>query len=66
MRESTGVPDAVITICYREKKRWSNRWDAVDFFMEGACGFDGSERERYETILLKLLVGESVCSDGID
>ena len=58
--------DAVITINYGEKKRWDNRWDAVDFFTEGACACDGSERERYETILLKLLAGERVCSDSID
>ena len=57
--------DKVTTICYGQKKEWADRWDAVDFFKEGVLACDGSERERYEIILLKLLAGERECSDEL-
>ena len=53
----------VTTICYGQEKHWENRWDAIDFFKEGAMACDGSEKERYTNILLKLLAGEEACSD---
>ena len=53
----------VTTICYGQKKEWKDRWEAIDFFSEGAAACDGSEKERYTTILLKLLSGETECSD---
>ena len=56
--------DKVTTICYGERREWPDRWTAVDFFMEGAEACDGSERDRYTTILLKLLAGETECSDS--
>ena len=56
--------DRVTTICYGEKKEWDDRWEAVDFFKEGAMACDGSEKDRYTTILLKLLAGETTCSDS--
>ena len=43
---------------------WDDRWEAVDFFKEGAMACDGSEKDRYTTILLKLLAGETTCSDS--
>lgn len=55
--------DRVTTICYKQKKVWENRWEAIDFFTEGAMACDGAEKELYTTILLKLLAGEEVCSD---
>ena len=58
--------DKVTTICYRQEQVWENRWDAIDFFTEGAMACDGSEKERYETILIKLLAGMDVCSDEQD
>ena len=56
--------DRVTTICYGQKKEWDSRWEAVDFFNEGAMACDGSEKDRYTTILLKLLAGETTCSDS--
>ncbi len=56
--------DRVTTICYGQKKEWDDRWEAVDFFKEGAMACDGSEKDRYTTILLKLLAGETTCSDS--
>ena len=55
--------DKVTTICYGQAKEWENRWDAIDFFKEGAFVCDGSEKDRYTNILLKLLAGETVCTD---
>jgi hypothetical protein len=56
--------DRVTTICYGQKKEWDDRWEAVDFFKEGAMACDGSEKDRYTTILLKLLAGETTCYDS--
>ena len=56
--------DRVTTICYGQKKEWDDRWEAVDFFKEGAMACDGSEKDRYTTILLKLLAGETTSSDS--
>jgi len=53
----------VTTICYGEEKVWENCWDAIDFFAQGASVCEGAEKERYTTILLKLLAGEERCSD---
>ena len=55
--------DAVTTICYGQKRAWPDRWDAIDFFREGTEACDGAEKERYTTILLKLLAGEEICTD---
>lgn len=56
--------DRVTTICYGQKQEWEDRWEAVDFFKEGVMACDGAEKERYTNILLKLLAGETVCSDS--
>ena len=56
--------DRVTTICYGQKQEWDDRWEAVDFFKEGVIACDGAEKERYTNILLKLLVGETECSDS--
>ena len=58
--------DKVTTICYGQAREWDNRWDAIDFFKEGVMACDGPEKERYTNILLKLLAGETLCSDSID
>ena len=59
------MKDPVTTICYGEAREWENRWDAVDFFMKGVFTCDGSEKDRYAVILMKLLAGEDTCSDEI-
>ncbi|MBQ9010572.1 MAG: hypothetical protein IJ088_14790 [Clostridia bacterium] len=57
------MSDPVRTICYRQAREWDNRGDVIDFFQQGAKECDGAERDRYTTILLKLLAGEMICSD---
>ena len=56
--------DRVTTICYGQKQEWEDRWEAVDFFKEGVMACDGAEKERYSNFLLKLLAGETECSDS--
>lgn len=56
--------DRVTTICYGQRKEWDDRWEAVEFFKEGVMACDGAEKERYVSILLKLLAGETECSDN--
>ena len=53
----------VKTICYGHEDVWEDRELAVKQFMEWACGSEGSERERYTNVLLKLMDGQEVCSD---
>lgn len=56
--------DSVKTVCYGEGKHWDDRKDAINFFAEGMVSSEGSEKDRYATILSQLLEGETVCSDG--
>ena len=53
----------VTTICYRQKREWDSREEAENFFLEGVMCCEGSERDRYATILSKLMSGRKVCSD---
>ena len=55
--------DRVLTICYGDRRSMS-RWEAIDFFGQGAAECAGAEKARYTTILLKLIAGETVCSDS--
>ena len=57
------MKDAVTPICYGQRQEWKNRDEAMKFFMQGVLECDGSERERYETILTKLMLGMRECSD---
>ena len=50
--------DKVVTICYGK-----HRDEAMKFFMQGILESDGSERERYEIILTRLMLGMKECSD---
>lgn len=54
------------TICYGKEEEWATREEAIKFYIECADASDGAERERYTTILLGLLNGEDIVSDGDD
>lgn len=56
----------VTTVCYGEKKEWLSRSEAEDYFLEAMAGSDGSEKERYTNIYLKLKSGYDYCTDGMD
>lgn len=55
--------DKVVTICYRQKRIWSSRDDAIKFYTEGVMMSEGSEKDRYMNVLLKLQAGKNVCTD---
>lgn len=52
-----------ITVCYGQKKEWTSREEAKMYFLEGMMNSEGSERERYTSIYLKLISDEMVCTD---
>ena len=54
----------VITICYGHKDEWESKDEAIKYYMECANASEGSERERYMTIILQLLDGQKVATDG--
>jgi len=58
--------DEVTTICYGTRRDWTSRKEAEQFFLEGTMACEGSEKDRYATILCKLVSGDMVCSDGED
>ena len=53
----------VKTICYGEEKIWDSRKAAMDFFFDAMMGSDGSEKQRYTNVYMKLQMGWEVCSD---
>ena len=48
---------AVTTVCYGKRKPWKSATEATQFFMEAAANTEGSEQERYITILVGLSQG---------
>ena len=55
--------DKVLTICYGQQKLWDNRDEAYRFFTEAFFSSEGSEKERYATILAGIDSGQRVCPD---
>lgn len=53
----------VTTVCYGRTQVWPSRQAAIDHFSEGADACEGSEKERYSTIVMKLLMGWNICTD---
>ena len=58
--------NGAITICYGHREYWRSRKEAADYFFEGLCATEGSERDRYSQIYVQLVSGKSVCTDEID
>ena len=56
----------VTTICYGEEKKWDNREEAKEFFMDAMSASEGSEHDRYFSIYEQLCAGEMICSDEED
>lgn len=53
----------ITTICYGKEESWGSREAAEQFFLQAMAGSDGSERERYTNIYIKLQMGMTVCTD---
>lgn len=56
--------DELIRRGYGESKLWESRKDAVAFFLEGMNASDGSEKQRYSNVYLKLIMGSKTCDDS--
>lgn len=56
-------PLKICTIAYGHRREWNSANEAIAFFLGCVSCSDGSERERYETIIAKLKRGLSECSD---
>ena len=54
----------VMTICHGQKREWADRSEARKFFLNALMNSEGSERERYYGVYLKIVQGYSVCSDS--
>ena len=53
----------IVTKCYGKEKQWATKEEAIKFFIECALCSEGSERDRYMTILKKLDNGLDYASD---
>lgn len=58
--------NTVKTICYGKTEIWDSKEEALDFFMKGVMSSEGSEQNRYSTILAKLMMDMKECSDEIE
>lgn len=54
--------DIVVVTCYGESESM-DRQDAINFYFERMSCSDGSERERYATIVAQLLNGATEAID---
>ena len=52
------LAEQVTVTCYGRKETMT-REQAIDKYFEGVCYCDGSERERYTNIYVKLMKGET-------
>ena len=53
----------ITTVCYGKEDEWNSRKEAEAFFLEAMMGSDGSERDRYTNIYIKLQMGMDFCTD---
>lgn len=53
----------VKTICYGQTREWNDSEAAIKFFLDCFMNSEGSERERYYNILVKLRSGLNICTD---
>jgi len=53
----------VTTVCNGERREWSDREEALHFFLEAMMSTDGEEHERNECIFIQLQNGLSYCTD---
>ena len=53
----------IVTVCYGKEESWESKEAAEQFFLQAMMGSDGSERERYANIYIKLQMGMAFCTD---
>ena len=55
--------DKIVTVCYGKEESWESKEAAEQFFLQAMMGSDGSEREWYTNIYIKLQMGMTLCTD---
>lgn len=55
--------DKITTVCYGKEETWKTKEAAEQFFLQTMMGSDGSERDRYTNIYIKLQTGMTYCTD---
>lgn len=58
--------EKVTTICYGKSREWENREEAVRFYLNCMACSEGSEHERYSNVLMGLMYGDKICTDGVN
>lgn len=56
--------ETVRTVCYGTEDIWKNREQAKQFFLQAMAYSEGSEKERYTNIYMKLMMGMTDCNDS--
>ncbi len=54
----------ITTICYGHIDKWEDRAEAVKYFFECASCSEGAEKERYVNIMMDLMAGANLATDG--
>ena len=55
--------DKITTVCYGKEETWKTKEAAEQFLLQAMMGSDGSERDRYTNIYIKLQMGMTCCTD---
>lgn len=58
------VKEDIMIICYRRIDKWEDRTKAVKYFYECALCSEGAEKERYTNIMMDLMAGANLATDG--
>ena len=56
--------ETVRTVCYDTEDIWKSRELAKQFFLRAMATCEGSEKERYTNIYMKLMMGMTDCDDS--
>lgn len=64
MTDIQGGEETVRTVCYGTEDIWQTREQAKQFFLRAMAACEGSEKERYTNIYMKLMMGMDDCDDS--
>ena len=56
--------ETIRTVCYDTEDIWKSRGQAKQFFLQAMASSEGSEKERYMNIYMKLMMGMNDCDDS--
>lgn len=57
------VKKVITTVCYGRTREWTSVEEALQFFLVCILSSDGSEKKRYERIVVGLKSGKTMCTD---